>query len=150
MRRNAKGTPIDIEPYREDLRKYLEDQEGLVAAWLYGSYGTSYQTPLSDLDLAVLYRWDRLPDLGEEGGLVMDLTAILHEDDLSITVLNRSPAIFQFRVIESGPPIVCRDPVALADFIESVISHHADFIVDHKRFTQEYDEALVEQYGHDR
>jgi predicted nucleotidyltransferase len=150
MRRwNARGKPIDIEPYREDLQKYLESQESLVAAWLYGSYGTPFQTPLSDLDLAVLYRRDRLPGLPEQGGVYTDLAALLHEEDLSITVLNRSPVLFQFRVLETGRLLVCRDPIALADFIESVISRHADFIVDHERFVHEYDEALVEQYGHD-
>lgn len=151
MRRwNASRMPIDIEPYQEDLHEYLENQENLVAAWLYGSYGTPFQTPLSDLDLAVLYRRGKLPELLEEGGLYMDLAALLHEEDLSVTVLNRSPVLFQFRVLETGRLLVCRDPVALADFLESVISRHADFIVDHERFVQEYDEALVEQYGHDR
>ena len=150
MRRwNAGGKPIDIEPYREDLLKYLESQENLVAAWLYGSYGTPFQTPLSDLDLAVLYRRDRFPDFREQGGLSLVLTALLHEDDVSVTVLNRSPVLFQFRVLETGRLLVCRDPVALADFVESVISRHADFIVDHERFVREYDAALVEQYGHD-
>ena len=151
MRRHAKGKKIDIEPYRDDLIRYLEGLDGLVAAWLYGSYGTPYQTPLSDLDLAVLFRRDRVPDLSEHGQLYIDLAEILHEDDdFSILILNRAPVLFQFRVLETGRQLVCRDPVALADFVEQVISRHADYIVDHQRFVEEYDQALVERYGHDR
>jgi predicted nucleotidyltransferase len=149
MRRKETGRPIDIEPYRQDLVRYLEGVDGLVAVWIYGSYGTPYQSPLSDLDLAFLFRPDREPDLNRHGELYVDLERILHEEDFSILILNRAPVLFQFRVLETGRRLVCRDPVALADFVERVISLHADFIVDHERFVKEYDEALVERYGHD-
>jgi predicted nucleotidyltransferase len=150
MRQRESGTRIEIEPYRGDLLKYLAGLDGLVAAWIYGSYGTPYQTPLSDLDLALLFRRDRAPDLSAQGQLYLDLARILHEDDFSILVLNRAPVIFQFRVLESGRIIVCRDPVALADFTELVFSRHADYIVDHERFVEEYDQALRERYVDDR
>ncbi|HEV2851527.1 MAG TPA: nucleotidyltransferase domain-containing protein [Thermoanaerobaculia bacterium] len=147
MRRNAKGKKIDVEPYLEDLRRYLEDLDGLVAAWIYGSYGTPLQTPLSDLDLALLFRKEGVPDFKRQLEIYGKIPEILHEDDVSITILNRSPILFQFRVLETGSRLVCRDPVALADFVEWVISRHGDFIVDHQRFVAEYDQALVERYG---
>lgn len=150
MRIHATGKPIDVEPYLDDLRNYLEAQADLVAAWIFGSYGTPSQTPLSDLDLALLFRLDRIPDGKERLGLQAEISAILHEEDVSIMVLNQAPVILQFRVIESGRQLVCRDPVALADFVEIVISRHADFIIDHERFTEEYDRALVERYAYDR
>jgi predicted nucleotidyltransferase len=150
MRRTATGKPIDIEPYLDDLRNYLGGLDGLVAAWIYGSYGTPYQTPLSDVDLALLFRREKLPDFYGHGRLYTDIHAILHEEDVSVTILNRSPVLFQFRVLETGRQLVCSDPVALADFVESVISRHADYIVDHQRFCREYDQALVERYAHDR
>jgi predicted nucleotidyltransferase len=147
MRRYARGKAIDIEPYRDDFVSYLEGLDGLVAAWIYGSYGTPYQTPLSDLDLAVLFQPTQVPDFRGQGQLYGDLEGILHEEDFSVLVLNRAPVLFQFRVLETGRQLVCRDPVALADFVERVISRHADFIVDHDRFVEEYDRALLEQYG---
>jgi uncharacterized protein len=148
MRRNAKGIAIDVEPYLEDLRRYLEDLDGLVAAWIYGSYGTQDQTPLSDLDLALLFQKGKVPDFHRQLEIYAKIPEILHQDDdVSITILNRSPVLFQFRVLETGRRFVCRDPVALADFVEFVISRHADYIVDHRRFVREYDHALVERYG---
>ena len=150
MRRTATGKPIDVKPYLDDLRKYLESQEGLVAAWIFGSYGTTYQTPLSDLDLALLFRRDRCPDLGEQGRLQAEISKLLREEDVAVMILNRAPVILQFRVIEGGRRIACRDAIALADFTESLISRHADFRIDHDRFAAEYDQALVERYGHDR
>jgi predicted nucleotidyltransferase len=150
MRRSEKGTPIDVRPYLQNLRGYLESVEGLIAAWIFGSYGTRYQTPLSDLDLALLFRRDRAPDLDRQVQIYADIPEILHEEDVSITILNRAPVLFQFRVLETGRPLLCRDPIALADFTEEVISRHADFIIDYKQFVKEYDEALRERYAHDR
>jgi predicted nucleotidyltransferase len=147
MRRNESGTPIDVEPYLQDLRSYLESFEGLIAAWIFGSYGTPYQTPLSDLDLALLFRRDRVPDLDRQGQLYADIPEILHEEDVSITILNRAPVLFQFRVLETGRLLLCRDPIALADFTEEILSRHADFIVDHEQFVKEYDQALRERYA---
>ena len=46
---------------------YLETVEGLIAAWIFGSYGTPYQTPLSDLDLALLFDREHVPDLTRQG-----------------------------------------------------------------------------------
>lgn len=150
MRRSENRGPIDVQPHLEDLRSYLENVEGLIAAWIFGSYGTPYQTPLSDLDLALLFRRDRLPDLAREGQIYLDVTGILREEDVSILFLNRAPVLLQFRVLETGRRLVCRNPVALADFTEEVISRHADFIIDHEQFVKEYDQALRERYVHDR
>ena len=85
-----------------------------------------------------------------EGQLLLDIPEILHEEDVSITILNRAPVLFQFRVLETGRPLLCRDPIALADFTEEVISRHADFIIDYEQFVKEYDAALRERYVHDR
>lgn len=148
MRRNATGKAIDVEPYLDDLRRYLEDLDGLVAAWIYGSYGTQEQTPLSDLDLALLFQKGRVPEFKQQLEIYAKIPEVLHQDDdVSVTILNRSPVLFQFRVLETGRQLVCRDPIALADFVEFVISRHADYIVDHRRFTEDYDQALVERYG---
>jgi predicted nucleotidyltransferase len=147
MRRNAKGKAIDVEPYLDDLRRYLEDLDGLVAAWIYGSYGTPEQTPLSDLDLALLFHEGRVPEFKRQVEIYGRIPEILHEDDVSITILNRSPVLFQMRVLQTGRQLVCRDFIALADFVEFVISRHADYIVDHRQFTEDYDQALVERYG---
>ncbi|HSK76047.1 MAG TPA: nucleotidyltransferase domain-containing protein [Thermoanaerobaculia bacterium] len=147
MRRRETGKTIDVEPFLGDLRSYLESLDGLVAAWIYGSYRTQYQTPLSDLNLAFLYQRDSLPDLAEEGRLWLRSADILHEEDVSVEIVNRLSILRQFRVIKEGRRLVCRAPIALADFVEWVLSRHADYIIHHQEFAAEYDQALVERYG---
>jgi predicted nucleotidyltransferase len=143
MRYHAQGPQIDITPRLGDLVAELTGLDGLVAAWIYGSYGTPYQTPLSDLDLAVLYRPDRLPALRDEWQLQQRIAELLKEDDVSVLVLNRAQVILQFKVLAEGRRLLCRDSEVLADFTERILSEHSDFMIDHRRFTAEYDRALA-------
>jgi uncharacterized protein len=146
MRRHETGKPIDVEPFLDDLRAYLETLDGLVAAWIFGSYGTPDQTPLSDLDIALLYRREAVPDLGGQGEVWERILEILHEEDVSVTILNRAPILFQFRVLETGRRLVCRDEIALADFVEYVIPRHSDLRI---HLLKEYSEAQIERYIQD-
>ena len=43
------------------------------------------------------------------------MIAVQHEDDVSVTVLNRDPVMFQHRVLATGRSLVCTDPRALAE-----------------------------------
>jgi predicted nucleotidyltransferase len=146
MRRHETGKLINVEPFLDDLRAYLKTLDGLVAAWIFGSYGTPDQTPLSDLDIALLYRREAVPDLGGQGEVWERIIDVLHEEDVSVTILNRAPILFQFRVLETGRKLLCRNEIALADFIEYVVSRHADFRI---YLLKEHSEAQIEQYIQD-
>ena len=135
MRRNAKAKAIDVQPYLDDLRRYLEDLDGLVAAWIYGS----------DPNLALLFQKDRIPDLD----LYAKISKILHREDVPIPILNRAPIRLQFRVIAEGRKLVCRDPVALADFVEWVICRHSNFEVYSQKLAEEFGPTIVEQYQYE-
>lgn len=142
------GRPIDVEDRWDDLRQALERTPDLVAAYLFGSYGTKYQTPLSDVDLAFVFRLGREPDFDGEMSFRTDVLEAMREDDVSITILNKAPCVFQMKVLETGRRIYCADEIALADFVERVLNIHGDYIIDHKRFLKEYDAALVAEFGH--
>lgn len=141
------GKPIDIGPFMEDLRACFRKTRGLIAVYIYGSYGTQDQTPLSDVDLAFVYLPDALPSFDEELEATGCVTAAANADDVSVTTLNRAPAPFQFRVLTTGRLIYCADEVALADFVEEILNRHGDYVIDHETFLREYDAALVERYG---
>lgn len=47
MRTAKRHKQMNIEPHMAALARYLEAQEDILAAYLYGSYGTPYQTALS-------------------------------------------------------------------------------------------------------
>ena len=116
---------------------------GAAALYLYGSHGTPQQTPLSDIDLAVVMPLGQQVD---ELGLLGDVAALVG-DDVSVTVLNRAPLPFRFRVLATGRPLFVFDKDALADFTEQTLVYYHDFRPDYEAMLRDYDSALRERYG---
>jgi predicted nucleotidyltransferase len=141
------GKPIRIDARLPALREVLRQVEGLAAVYLFGSYGTALQTPLSDVDLALVFRKDAVPEFEEELALRGRILDALKEEDVSITVLNRAPVRFQFRVLSTGRLLYRADARALADVIAPLLSRHSDFRIDYDRFAREYDQAFRRRYA---
>ncbi|NJL26947.1 MAG: nucleotidyltransferase domain-containing protein [Thermoanaerobaculia bacterium] len=139
--------PIQVDAYWGELEARLREVPGLIAVYLYGSYGTPLQTPLSDVDLALVFRLGSEPSFDAELELAGVVTETLREEDVSAVVLNRSPSPFQYRVLSTGRKLFATDETALSDFVEQVCKRHGDFVIDYERFAREYDQALVEAYG---
>ncbi len=136
------AAPIDLGARLERLSERIALEPDVLALFLYGSYGTPSQTPLSDVDLALLFKPGRTPDFDRELRIRGDILETLAEDDVSITLLERSDPIFQHEVLRTGRLLFCANETELADFVEHVLDRHADFAIDHERFLAEYDAAL--------
>jgi predicted nucleotidyltransferase len=137
---------IDVSAPMTELVGLLGEVRDLAAAYLYGSYGTPYQTPLSDVDIGLLFMDGDQPSPKQHVQLIGRVCKALHEDDISVTVLNSAPLAFQHKVLAEGRPLLICDEIAHADFLERTISSYCDFAVDEKRFFEEYDRALIEEF----
>ncbi len=142
------GRMIRVDDRFDHLRGLFERTDGLVAAYLFGSYGTPRQTPLSDVDLALVFRGGQVPPFDEEMALRSEILDALGEEDVSIVFLDRAPSPFQHEVLSTGRRIYCADEIALADFVEGVLRVYLDFAIDYRAFLAEYDRSLVARYGH--
>ena len=142
------GTAIDVSAHLPALLEALRANPAIIAIYLYGSYGTPYQTPLSDVDLAVLFRPDQIPDFHGHIDLINQVTGGLHEDDVSVMILNNAPLSLQFAVVSKGRRLLVTDEVALADFLEVLFGRYGDFAVDEAKFFAEYDQARREELAH--
>lgn len=147
MRVSRKLSPIILDETQIlGFIKYCQERGDVLALYLYGSYGTPYQTALSDVDLAVLpmpkVRWD----IQRELEISSDLAEIGRNDDINTVNLRQVPVTLQFKVIETGRLLFCRDQELLADFIAGVILRHADFSIDLAAFYRDYDAALREEF----
>lgn len=141
------GAPIDVDSRLPVLVARLRADGRVVAAYLFGSYGTAEQTPLSDVDVAILlHRGVPLsPQVREHFiGLVCDA---LQEDDVSVMLLNAAPLHLQFEVLRTGRPLLVTDEAAHADFVEYVCKRHGDYAIDREAMLAEYDAALREDLG---
>jgi len=142
------GRMIDVSARLPELESILSDVPGLAAVYLYGSYGTRFQTPLSDVDLALVFADGEEPSPRQHLELIGRITEALREDDVSVTILNTAPLAFRHRVLAEGRRLLLRDEIAHADFLERTVSRYCDFAIDEARFFEEYDRALIEEYCH--
>jgi predicted nucleotidyltransferase len=135
---------INIDKYLPKLVQYCEADTDILSCILYGSYGTPYQTPLSDVDLAILLmpkvKWDYNKILN----VIVDISKILKEDDANLAILNEVPLELQYEILATGRTLYLRDPILFADFKEYVIKFFLDFKIDLDRFYEDYEIALLE------
>lgn len=141
------GQPIDVSERIDVLVERLRAEAGLVALFLYGSYDTDHQTPLSDVDLAVVFADDSVPGPEDRLRLVGVAMEALREDDVSLTVLNGTPLPFQHQVLRTGRLLLVRDEGALADFRQRVVHRYCDFAIDYETMRADYDEGLRRAFG---
>lgn len=130
----------------EEMVRYCEAQADILALYLYGSYGTAYQTPLSDVDLAVLPISGAPWDLDRELEVHSKLNQIGRNDDINVVNLRVVPVTLQMRVLETGRVLYVRNQEALADFTASTIARYADFAPDLAAFYRDWDCALREEF----
>ncbi|MGB9663283.1 MAG: type VII toxin-antitoxin system MntA family adenylyltransferase antitoxin [Moorellaceae bacterium] len=146
-RLSRKLTKIILSPQQlQNLRDFIRRQEDILAFYLYGSYGTKFQTALSDIDFAVLPMPPNPWDYRRELELQVGLSGIVQSEDINLINLQQVPVTLQMRVIEVGRLLYVRDQILLANFKESVILRYCDFEPDLKSLYCDFDAGLREEF----
>jgi len=103
-------------------------QRDLLAVYVFGSTAGGTQTPLSDLDLAVL-----LPDSVPEQEyferrltLAGELSSLLSEDRVDLVLLNEAPPLLRHRVVTRGTRVYTGNERACSAFERRAISEYLD------------------------
>jgi len=60
----------------------------VIAAYLFGSHQTEYETPLSDVNFAILFSRDKKISLLREVEIMSELSRILKYEDIDLVNLN--------------------------------------------------------------
>jgi predicted nucleotidyltransferase len=102
---------------REHLAARAED-EGIAAAWLFGSVARGTARPDSDVDVGVLYREDPPRTLAGIGRVFGLEEALAEATGLPIQVvnLNQAPVDLIVRVLRDGKLLVDREPLRRINF----------------------------------
>ena len=93
---------IDIESRIPELKQYLGQNRDVVAAYLYGSYGTERQTVLSDVDLGILVRRGVHHDFRKRLGIQSDVVDVTRYEDINVVILNDLPLHIQHEILSTG------------------------------------------------
>ncbi len=121
-------SPEELEALLPAITEILATQ-GVVLAYLHGSYALRATTPLSDLDIAVLLP-DGTPD-SEYASLLRDLTydlsRIVPDVEVDLQSLDHAPVEFRYQVIKDGRVIYCLDDEVRASFETRTLIEYLDF-----------------------
>ncbi len=133
-------------PVLKKVQDYLSRQDGIVALYLFGSFGTEFQNDFSDLDLGVVYYPGKFPDLKRELSIEADLSLLLGIERIDLVNLNRAPIQLRFKAVARGVLLFEADADALAGFLEDTYRKYGDYQVDLETYYREYRKALREVY----
>jgi predicted nucleotidyltransferase len=94
----------------------LADERPVRFAVLFGSQASGRVTPMSDVDVAVMYQ--QVPDLLEMGAIVSRLEQVTKEqiDLVTLNGLAASDPVLAYRIVTEGVPILVSDEGGLLEF----------------------------------
>lgn len=132
--------------YEEEVRKYLQKQDQIKLAYLFGSVAREEQGKLSDVDIAVFLdeslgkkeRWNL------ELSLIADLGDILKADRVDLVVMNDAPNSLNFEVIKANHPLLIRDENFKVDLEQYIMSRYLDRQYYDQRWAENLLKKIVE------
>ncbi len=120
------------------IASYLAAHPAVVAGVLFGSAAAGRLRAASDLDLALLFIAEQVPDDLAVLAMRADLEQLVRRD-VDLIVLNHASPILAFQVVKHGKLLFCRDRAAYDRFLVRLISEYADF----KRIRRPIEEAVL-------
>jgi predicted nucleotidyltransferase len=124
----------------EALRKILKSEKKISVAYLFGSHAKKMNTPMSDIDVAILLSETPKKLLEYHLYLVNKLSEILG-NNLDLIILNTAPPMLKHQIIKYGKIIYSRDEQERVIFEAKAESEYLDF----SRALRRYDEYLIKQ-----
>ena len=125
--------PFDFKFIRERLKDLPQSLIGLEqqisAVILFGSLATNKETPLSDVDLAILYHKRlSLNELNKLHIHVMGIiTDLLQSDDIDVINLNIAPLTMQYGAIKQSKILLLNNREEYIDYWEQTVKYYLDF-----------------------
>ena len=136
--------PRNSGPIVKILIEYFNKEPSVISVYLFGSFGTELQTPLSDLDLGVLY--DGNVPVMEELKQAAEISSLLSLEKIDLINLNKAPVHLQHEILYRGEQIFNRIPERTEDFVENVLEIYHDYQGILKKYRDDLKEGLLEDY----
>jgi len=112
----------------EGVKGFLEKQECVRVAYLFGSHAKGRVGPLSDVDIAVLLdgRLDKQERFDLRLKLINGVSSILKTDKLDVVVMNDAPLLLNYNIIREGRVLDSKDEAERVRFENHVLSRYLD------------------------
>ncbi len=123
--------------------EFLSKDETIIAAYLFGSYATVRESPLSDLDVAVLLdsRFPSSSYLDKQIELLTYLSQVMGTDRVDVVILNRASPLLAHRILRDGHLLFSKDESQRIYFQTRAI----DLYLDMEPARRESDRQLIQR-----
>ena len=116
------------------IKNFCQKKDEIIFVYLFGSYSENKQNSKSDLDLAIYFK---KPDKISLTELNYELSKLLSIDKIDIVVLNKASILMQFRVIQRGKLVYCKDEITRIRYEAKIMSFYYDRQYYYKRHIKE-------------
>lgn len=108
---------------------FVKYSDKIAAAYLFGSFHKKSTTPLSDLDIALLFYNNISKEDMEniENKIFNDISSYLGTEEVDLINLNNSPLSIKYGVLKDKEFLYCGNKDFIVDFESNVILEYIDF-----------------------
>lgn len=114
--------------YEEEVKEFLQKQDQIELAYLFGSVAQQRAGKLSDVDLAIFLdkSLDKKEKFNLKLGFISDLEDILKTNRLNQVIMNNAPHSINFKIIKANYPLFIRNKNFKVDFEHCIMSRYLD------------------------
>lgn len=115
----------------------------VVLAYVFGSQASGETTPLSDVDIAVLFDADVPANeyFDRQIALIADFISLLHRNDVDVVVLNTATPLLAHEAA-GGDVLFCADEVVRVEFEKQALRRYVDTAPLRRQLADAFDERL--------
>ena len=126
---------------------FLNKQERVKLAYLFGSVAEGREGKLSDVDIAVFLdeSLNKKERFSLQLKLISELTSILKNDRIDLIVMNNAPISLNYEIIKANHPLLVRDEGQKIDCEHRILSRYLDRRYYDKRWAAEFLKKVAER-----
>ncbi|MBS0634305.1 MAG: nucleotidyltransferase domain-containing protein [Verrucomicrobia bacterium] len=129
---------------REKLTKILQSDSDIAAALIFGSMANGTANRDSDIDIALLYNQNSIPEPLDMLQFRQQLSDSMHQE-VDIVLLNTASPIIAMQAVKNGQPLVMRNQKAYDAFEMRLITDYADV----KQMREPFEKNILQRKLHD-
>jgi len=129
MIRDGVKLPKGVQYKIPELVQAMDDDQDVIALYVFGSLVHDALKPLSDLDFGILlnYRLDKRQRFDKHIELIGVFSDIFRTDEIDLICMNDAPSIITFQILKTGKMLTCKNGPALTSFRERLVKNYLDF-----------------------
>ena len=142
-----KALIVDMTSQDKSIAQFLNKQERVKLAYLFGSVAEGKEGKLSDVDLAFFLdeSLSKKERFSLQLKLISKLTGILKTDRIDLVIMNDAPLTLNYEIIKANHPLLVRDKGQKIDFEHSILSRYLDRRYYDKRWAAEFLKKVAER-----